>query len=74
MAQSSVEEVAGIRPQRSPRQMVFVMTELHELSSFQFSPEKCCSIEMVEEPEEKFRFRYKSEMQVNIRRRRRRRE
>ena len=32
---------------------------------FQDSMEKCCSIEMVEEPEEKFRFRYKSEMQVN---------
>ena len=32
---------------------------------FQDSREKCCSIEMVEEPEEKFRFRYKSEMQVN---------
>ena len=34
-------------------------------SSFQDTQEKCCSIEMVEEPEEKFRFRYKSEMQVN---------
>ena len=34
-------------------------------SSFQDSQEKCCSIEMVEEPEEKFRFRYKSEMQVS---------
>ena len=68
MAESSVEELAGIRPQRSPRQMVFVVTEQHEqrLSSFQYSPEKHCSIEMVEEPEEKFRFRYKSEMQVNI--------
>ena len=32
--------------------------------SFQDSQDKCCSIEMVEEPEEKFRFRYKSEMQV----------
>ena len=43
-------------------------------SSFQDTQEKCCSIEMVEEPEEKFRFRYKSEMQVNkcCRRRRRR--
>jgi len=49
MVESSVEELAGVSPQRSPYQMD--------------SQEKCCSIEMVEEPEEKFRFRYKSEMQ-----------
>jgi len=34
MAESSVEELAGIRPQRSPRQMVFVVTEIHEQRLF----------------------------------------
>jgi len=49
MVESSVEDLAGNSPHRSPHQMD--------------SQDKCCSIEMVEEPEEKFRFRYKSEMQ-----------
>jgi len=49
MLESNVEDLAGVSPQRSPHHMD--------------TQEKCCSIEMVEEPEEKFRFRYKSEMQ-----------
>ena len=126
MVESSVEDLAGVSPHRSPHHMVmddsihvlpaqestsphptfvifhrqdFWYNHFHQRiqfvhrnnnlryftgqlftmnmkgrSSFQDTQEKCCSIEMVEEPEEKFRFRYKSEMQVNkcCRRRRRR--
>ena len=67
MVESSVEDLAGNSPHRSPHQMVLDRIQFNiqeRWLSFQDSQDKCCSIEMVEEPEEKFRFRYKSEMQV----------